>query len=118
MLPGTALRDMNTRLLIPLLCAGALAFACAPRSRSDTPVALASMLPIHTTSANVERPRRMSNTRAEAKLDTHFDVAVDGKTVHFALVVKNVGGKHVELNFADGQAYDFVVADSAGHEVW
>jgi hypothetical protein len=104
---------MNTRLLISLLCAGALAFACAPRSRSDTPVALASMLPIHI-NTDVERPHRASNARAEVKLDTHFDVAVQGNAVHFELVVKNVGGKHAELNFADGQAYDFVVADSAG----
>jgi hypothetical protein len=108
---------MNTRLLISLLCAGALAFACAPRSRSDTPVALASMLPIHL-NTNVERPHRASSARAEVKLDTHFDVAVQGNAVHFELVVKNVGGKHAELNFADGQAYDFVVADSAGRDVW
>jgi len=108
---------MNTRLIISLLCAGALAFACAPRSRSDTPVALASMLPIHMNTA-VERPHRVSNTRAEVKLDTHFEVAVEKNAVHFELVVKNVGGKHAELNFADGQAYDFVVTDSAGRDVW
>jgi len=108
---------MNTRLIISLLCAGALAFACAPRSRSDTPVALASMLTLRTNSA-VETPRRVSTARAEVKLDTHFDVTVDANTVRFALVVKNVGGKHAELNFADGQAYDFVVTDSAGREVW
>ena len=112
---------MNTRLIISLLCAGALAFACAPRSRSDTPVALASMLPIHRgtdRSTDVEAPRRISTARAEVKLDTRFDVAVDANTVHFALIVKNVGGKHAELNFADGQSYDFVVADSAGRAVW
>ena len=83
------------------------------------------MLPIHfggTPSNNtpvvVERPRRVSNARAEVKLDTQFDVAVDTKAVHFALIVKNVGGKHAELNFADGQAYDFVVSDSIGRTVW
>ena len=108
---------MNTRLIISLLCAGALAFACAPRSRSDTPVALASMLPIRS-SVDVERPRRASTKRAEVKLDTRFDVKVDANAVHFALVVKNVGGKHAELNFADGQSYDFVVSDSTGREVW
>jgi hypothetical protein len=110
---------MNTRLIISLLCAGALAFACAPRSRADGRVALASILPIHRNNTPViEAPRRVSNARAEVKLDTHFDVAVDGKAVHFELVVKNVGGKHAELNFADGQAYDFVVSDSAGRAVW
>ena len=75
------------------------------------------MLPIGMNTA-AERPIRVSTVRAEVKLDTRFDVAVDGNTVHFALVVKNVGGKHAELNFADGQAYDFVVTDSAGREVW
>jgi len=75
------------------------------------------MLPIHMTTA-VERPHRASNSRAEVKLDTHFDVAVEKNAVHFQLVVKNVGGKHAELNFADGQAYDFVVTDSAGRDVW
>jgi hypothetical protein len=64
------------------------------------------------------RTASASNARAEVKLDTHFDVAVQGNAVHFELVVKNVGGKHAELNFADGQAYDFVVADSAGRDVW
>lgn len=111
---------MNTRLIISLLCAGALAFACGPRSRTEAPVALASMLPMRATRANpvVERPRLASKSRAEVKLDSHFSVAVDANAVHFALIVKNVGGKHAELNFADGQSYDFAVADSAGREVW
>jgi len=111
---------MNTRLIISLLCAGALAFACGPRSRTDTPVALASMLPVPSNpfAARADRPHRVSNARAEVKLDTRFNVAVDAKAVHFALVVKNVGGKHAELNFADGQSYDFVVADSTGRVVW
>jgi hypothetical protein len=108
---------MNTRLIISLLCAGALAFACGPRPRSEQPVALASMLPIHNKPAG-EAPRRVSNARAIVKLDTRFDVAVDAKAVHFALVVKNVGGKHAELNFAVGQSYDFIVVDSTGREVW
>jgi hypothetical protein len=82
------------------------------------PVALASMLPIRATNFVVERPHRASTRRAEVKLDTRFDIKVDANTVHFALVVKNIGGKHAELNFADGQSYDFVVSDSTGREVW
>jgi len=69
----------------------------------------------------VEAPRRISKARSEVKLDTRFNIAVDAnaaKDVHFALVVKNVGGKHAELNFADGQTYDFVVVDSTGRRVW
>jgi Intracellular proteinase inhibitor len=111
---------MNTRLIISLLCAGALAFACGPRSRADVPVALASMLPVPTNpfASHPDRPRSASNARAEVKLDTRFNVVIDANAVHFALVVKNVGGKHAEVNFADGQSYDFVVSDSAGRVVW
>ena len=53
------------------------------------------MLPIRT-NVVVEHPRRASTKRAEVKLDTRFDVKVDANAVHFALVVKNVGGKHAE----------------------
>jgi hypothetical protein len=128
---------MNTRLIISLLCAGALAFACGPRSRNEAPVALASMLPIHSravidtpreTLGEVSREtpretpretsRRASNVRAEVKLNARFDIAVEPHAVRFALVVKNVGGKHAELNFSDGQSHDFVVIDSTGREVW
>jgi hypothetical protein len=108
---------MKTRLIISLLCAGALAFACGPRSGSEAPVALASMLPIHVNPV-ADRPHRNGPARDRVKLDTRFNVAVDAKAVRFALVVKNVGGKHAELNFADGQSYDFVVLDSTGRQVW
>ena len=108
---------MNTRLIISLLCAGALAFACGPRSGSDAPVALASMLPISSKPA-VERPRRVSNGRAEVKLSSHLKVDVGERAVRFALNVRNIGGKHAELDFQDGQTHDFVVVDSAGREAW
>jgi len=77
---------MNTRLIISLLCAGALAFACGPRSGSDAPVALASMLPISSKPA-VERPRRVSNGRAEVKLSSHLKVDVGERAVRFLDVV-------------------------------
>jgi hypothetical protein len=109
---------MNIRLIITLLCAGALAFACGPRSHTEAPVALASVVSVNPAPPVPTRSRRASNTRAEVKLDTHFSIAVDANAVHFSLVVKNVGGKHAEVNFADGQAYDFVVADSTGRSVW
>jgi hypothetical protein len=76
------------------------------------------MLPIRANDIVFERPHRASTKRAEVKLNTRFDIKVDSHSVHFALVVKNVGGKHAELNFADGQSYDFVVSDSTGREVW
>jgi hypothetical protein len=110
---------MNTRLIISLLCAGALAFACGPRSRSEAPSsALAAALPVRAT-PTANHPRAHNNPKVpQAKLDSHLDVDVAPREVRFALDVKNVGNKHAEINFTNGQSYDFVVVDSVGREVW
>lgn len=52
------------------------------------------------------------------KLDSRLDVYVAPQEVSFALKIKNVGGKHAELDFPTGQTYDIVVVDSIGREVW
>jgi hypothetical protein len=130
---------MNIRLAIALAFAGALAFACSPRSRpnpqSSQPLALVSAAPLKTNATGeiVERPERSVRPRShastsvkddpkpvksEAKLDSHLDVTVKASAIQFALGVKNVGKKHVELTFRSGQSYDFVVVDSIGREVW
>jgi len=118
---------MNTRFIIPLLIAGALAFACGPRSHSEAPTALASAIPLSantilTHSASVVKPRRnVASAKARAsveRLDSRFHVDVAKRQVRFALQVQNVGTKHVELDFPNGKSYDFVVVDSVGREVW
>ncbi len=111
---------MNSRIIITLLCAGAVAFACGgPRSRSEAPVALASAGTVKTpTSPTTPRTTRNSKGKPEVKLVTQFDVQTRGRTTEFALTIKNVGNKHAELDFANGQTYDFVVVDSAGRSVW
>jgi hypothetical protein len=108
---------MNSRLIITLLCAGAVAFACGPRSHSEAPVALASASPVRTT-PQAPRITRNSKARPEVKLVTQFDVQMRGHNAQFAMTIKNVGNKHAELDFANGQRYDFVVVDSLGREVW
>ena len=108
---------MNSRLIITLLCAGAVAFACGPRSHPEAPVALASAVPVRTT-PQTPRITRKSTTHAEVKIVSQFDVQTKGRDAQFALTIKNVGNKHAELDFANGQRYDFVVIDSAGREVW
>jgi hypothetical protein len=114
---------MNIRLIISLLCAGALAFACGPRSRSDAPTTLASALPLHamtvkpTAAPDVPHTKK-SNAKAGARLDSKLKVTIAPHDVRLALDVKNVGGKHAELTFPSGQAYDFVVVDSVGREIW
>jgi len=118
---------MNTRLIIPLLIAGALAFACGPRSRTEAPGALASALPIKslnaapartTSAAPVSHARRKEAPKPAPKIDSRLNVAVNPHVVRLALDVKNVGNKHVELTFPCGQTYEFVVVDSVGREVW
>jgi len=108
---------MNTRLIISLLCAGALAFACGPRSHSE-PSALASTQAPHAAAKVAEHPRRAATPVRQAKLDSRLKVDVQSHEVRFALNVANVGNKYVELSFPTGKSYDFVVVDSSGREVW
>lgn len=111
---------MNTRLIISLLCAGALAFACGPRS--EAPTTLAAALPVHAKdikAAFTPSPRKNNTAaKADARLDSRLDVSVARSDIHLALDVRNVGGKHAELTFPSGHTYDFVVVDSVGKEVW
>ncbi len=132
---------MNIRFAIALASVGALAFACSPRSRSTSqnsqpaaPLATALLLKSSATGEIVERPERSerarlrssatstktaaTSTKTAPKLDSHLVVTVQPTAIQFALGVKNVGKKHVELTFRSGQSYDFVVVDSVGREVW
>ena len=109
---------MNSRLVITLLCAGAVAFACGPRSNAEAPVALASAVPVRSTPPAAPRITRKSTARPEVKIVSQFDIQTKGRDAQFALTIKNVGNKHAEVDFANGQRYDFVVIDSAGREVW
>lgn len=113
---------MNTRLIIPLLIAGALAFACGPRSHSEAPTTLASALPVHSAAAATpEHVRRHESAKEDAKgpkIASKLEVAVAQRGVKLGLDVTNVSGKHMELDFPSGQAYEFVVVDSVGREIW
>jgi hypothetical protein len=118
---------MKRRLLALLAFAGALAFACGPRPRSGSAAAaLTTKTPLQTISfsrhsdpaRSAVKSTNISIIREAVKLDARFDVLVDSRNVRLTLEVKNVGKKHAELSFANGQAYDFVVLDSTGVEVW
>jgi hypothetical protein len=111
---------MNTRLIISLLCAGALAFACGPRSHSEAPAAIVSATPAQSAAPieRTSRASRVSKPPAQVKLDSRLKVDVAKQQVRFALDVRNVSKKHAELDFPSGQSYDFVVVDSTGREVW
>ena len=115
---------MNLRHALSLVLVGTLAYACGPQSRSQAasekkvtqrgPV-LASMGGTAVRSTNaVEKTLKSAST----PFTTSFDVALEGEDVRFSYRVVNTTPKSVEVNFASGQAYDFVVVDSVGREVW
>jgi hypothetical protein len=99
---------MDSRLLIPLLVAGAVALACGSRSHSE---AAATVAP-------ATREVRRAEPRASGELRSAFAVSTSANALHFALNVTNPGRKHIELTFPSGQEYDFSVRDSAGREVY
>jgi len=108
---------MNVRnILIPLLCIGAVAFACGPRSHSEaslvtTNIATAATDPAHHVS---RKQPRLNVTHVTGK----FAVTAQPNAIRFALDVTNDGKKNAELTFPDGQRYDFTVIDGEGHEVY
>ena len=114
---------MSSRILIPFLCLGAVAFACGPRARNEasTPrkdsVALATSkqvgAPVALQQGSVSAPRRKSN-----KVEAQLYVRTQGPEISFALHVVNNTKKSVELTFPTGQTHDFVIVDSLGREVW
>ena len=101
---------MNTRLLISLLCAGAVALACGSLTRHDAP-------PAQKTSSVRHSAARKASVQS-AKVNGSFAVKVEPHALRFALGLTNESKKHVELSFPSGQQYDFTVLDSVGREVY
>jgi hypothetical protein len=121
---------MNTRLLIPLLLAGAVALACGSRSHADAtanpidksvrqagtpsaPTALAAAVaPVAVQEKHAGTPA------AAAPLRSAFIVRAEARAIHFSLDLTNATKKNLELEFPSGQEYDFAVMDSSGREVY
>jgi len=100
-------------IAIAVLCAGALAFACGPRTHSEA-ASTASL----TTAAPVMQ-QGVTRSRGEAMpLASRLDVKLERGTVQFDLRVTNKSKKHIELAFPNGQTHEFVVVDSVGPELW
>jgi len=110
---------MNVRnLLIPLLCLGAVAFACGPRAHSEASLVSMSIAQATRAATRPQQPKPRKKDASVTKITPSFAVQVDHSTLRFSLDVTNVGKKHVELNFPDGQTHDFAVLDSTGREVY
>ena len=96
---------MDNRLILPLLCAASVAFAAAPFSHDEKPIATA----------------KHRDTEMSAPIVTTFDITRpkdDAEKLRFTLDVRNNTSKMLELRFPDGQTHDFVVKDFTGKEVW
>jgi Intracellular proteinase inhibitor len=108
---------MNVRnLLIPLLCLGAVAFACGPRSHSEA--SLVSVNLATPAAAPVVKVKKTPKKEQQVRIAPSFTVSVEHKSIRFALDVTNPTKKDVELTFPDGQTHDFVVLDSIGRELY
>jgi hypothetical protein len=99
---------MSSRILIWILCAGALVLACGPHVRHNESAA----------STTDPAPRPTEAPRPNGRvLATSANVSVkDGVT--FTLHITNLADHALELTFPNGQTHDFVVLDTAGREVW
>ena len=93
--------QMRSRLIILLLCAGALVLACGPRAHSK-----------ETSSRTSQQPDDNGQVLA-----TSLNISVE-RGVQFAFHVTNNSEKGIELRFPSSQTHDFVVLDSIGREVW
>jgi len=118
---------MNTRILIPLLLAGAVALACGSRSHPDaaaTPTDKAvrqAGTPSASAPAPVVAAKHAATTAkpaSAAPLKSAFVVRAEARAIHFSLDLTNSSKKSFELEFPSGQEYDFAVLDSTGREVY
>jgi intracellular proteinase inhibitor BsuPI len=102
-----------SRVAIALLCAGALAFACGPRTHSEaaSTATLAAAAPV------LQQGTPHARTDG-VPLASNVDIKLEHDGVRFALLLTNETKKHVELTFPSGQTHEFVVVDSIGREVW
>src|SRR5438067_538924 len=122
------LRNMNIRIIVPIAAVASLVYACGPRTHADATLsstvapqkfALASIAaPLGAAITRRANARERIEKRDGLNLSTKFSVQQQEKGVHFDFHIINATGKRVEIKFPSGQAYDFVVIDSLGREVW
>ena len=111
---------MNARtVLIPLLCLGALALACGPRSYTEASLVTTFIAKDGPAAAPTpKRAARKQTGQNVTRVSGVLAVQAQDNIVRFTLDVTNEGKKDVELTFPDGQTYDFAVLDASGHEVY
>jgi hypothetical protein len=98
---------MSSRVVIWLLCTGAVFLAWSPYAHHNESAA-------STTSNRTQAPTAPDDTHV---LASAAHVTID-HGVHVELRVTNVADHSVELDFPSGLTHDVVILDSLGHSVW
>src|SRR5207244_1976390 len=114
---------MKISLVASLVFVSLLAYACGPRTRADAaidrPIVQQQGVALASVAAAPARPTTArEKTLKSEPVKLTFDVDQHDNAVHFQLRVTNSTSKRVELTFASGQAYDFIIVDSIGREIW
>ena len=111
---------MLSRIAVPVLCAAAIVFACAPRPHAaQSKAANVSLATRGTLPVAAPKKKPKPDEIAREPLASSLNVAITrAKEVRFALHVTNRADKNVELMFPSGQTHEFAVQDSIGREVW
>jgi hypothetical protein len=115
---------MSSRFLISVLCVGAVAFACGPRAHNEASTPRKNAV-VAQAASELPVARQQGVSRASVTTDkdsgpvaAQLYVRKNESDIRFALHIQNTSKKRVEIKFANGQTYDFVVLDSTGREVW
>jgi hypothetical protein len=108
---------MSSRLVISMVCVAAVAFACGPRTRSESATQSAAVTIASTTDASIT-PQGEARTTKDGALSATIYVRSNESPMRLALHVVNTSKKRLELTFPSGQTHDFVILDSVGREVW
>jgi hypothetical protein len=114
---------MSSRFLIPVLCIGAVVFACGPRAHNEASAPKkngSSVAQAETPPVAIVRQQSMAKNSRDAKpiVTAQLYVHAGDSSVRLALHVVNTSKKRVELTFPSGQTYEFVILDSLGREMW
>lgn len=88
-----------------MLCAAAVAYACAPRNRSAGE------------SKSKHEPVNVQQSPDSAS-QLALMVSEDDDAMSFAIEIRNNEDKLTEVRFANGRTHDFVVLDEQNREVW
>lgn len=113
---------MNSRFLIPVLCVGAVVYACGPRAHNeattpqkDRATVAKATTKTQTTARRASAPKVSDDKNAVSGL---LYVHAGDSSVRLAFHVVNTTNRRLEITFPSGQTYDFVIVDSVGREVW